>query len=51
MAREQNFLLGLGERLTLPVKVPSGGGDKNPRTTSRRRDLESPQDSSAQRRH
>jgi hypothetical protein len=30
MAREQNFLLGLGERLTGPVKVPSGGGEKNP---------------------
>lgn len=30
MAREQNFLLGQGERLTAPVKVPSGGGAKNP---------------------
>lgn len=30
MAREQNFLLGQGERLTAPVKVPSGGGEKNP---------------------
>jgi len=30
MARDQNFLLGHGERLTAPVKVPSGGGAKNP---------------------
>jgi hypothetical protein len=30
MAREQNFLLGNGERLTGPVKVPKGGGPKNP---------------------
>lgn len=30
MAREQNFLLGNGERLTAPVKVPTGGGPKNP---------------------
>jgi hypothetical protein len=30
MAREKNFLLGRGERLTRPVDVPSGGGDKNP---------------------
>lgn len=30
MARENNFLLGRGERLTEPVEVPSGGGDKNP---------------------
>lgn len=30
MAREQNFLLGHGERLTAPVKVPAGGGEKNP---------------------
>lgn len=30
MAREQNFLLGRGERLTTPVTVPSGGGGKKP---------------------
>src|SRR5450830_1188154 len=30
MARKNNFLLGNGERLTLTVHVPSGGGDKNP---------------------
>lgn len=30
MARENNFLLGNGDRLTEPVTVPSGGGDKNP---------------------
>jgi hypothetical protein len=30
MARQNNFLLGNGERLTQPVQVPSGGGDKNP---------------------
>lgn len=30
MARENNFLLGNGERLTQTVRVPSGGGDKNP---------------------
>lgn len=30
MARLNNFLLGNGERLTRPVQVPSGGGDKNP---------------------
>ena len=30
MPREHNFLLGHGERLAVPVDVPSGGGDKNP---------------------
>ncbi len=30
MPRDQNFLLGQGERLTEPVSVPSGGGRKNP---------------------
>ena len=30
MAREHNFLLGNGERLTAPVTVPSGGGAKKP---------------------
>ncbi len=30
MPREQNFLLGQGERLTEPVSVPSGGGAKKP---------------------
>ena len=30
MARKDNFLLGSGERLTGPVEVPKGGGDKNP---------------------
>jgi hypothetical protein len=30
MAREQNFLLGQGERLTGPVKVTRSGGPKNP---------------------
>jgi hypothetical protein len=30
MARKNNFLLGQGERLTLPVQVPSGGGEKEP---------------------
>jgi len=30
MARENNFLLGNGERLTSKVNVPSGGGTKNP---------------------
>lgn len=30
MAREQNFLLGQGERLTAPVEIRSGGGSKNP---------------------
>lgn len=30
MARNNNFLLGQGERLTHNVSVPSGGGDKNP---------------------
>ncbi len=30
MARQNNFLLGNGERLTSPVQVPAGGGDKNP---------------------
>lgn len=30
MARHNNFLLGNGERLTRPVQVPTGGGDKNP---------------------
>lgn len=30
MAREKNFLLGSGERLTGGVDVPSGGGEKNP---------------------
>jgi Subtilase family len=30
MAREHNYLLGQGERLTAPVKVPSGGGSKRP---------------------
>lgn len=30
MSRDKNFLLGHGERLTLKVTVPSGGGKKNP---------------------
>src|SRR6185503_3014528 len=30
MARKHNFLLGYGQRLTGPVEVPKGGGDKNP---------------------
>lgn len=30
MPRESNPLLGQGERLTAPVEVPRGGGDKNP---------------------
>jgi len=30
MARQNNFLLGNGERLTERVSVPSGGGPKNP---------------------
>jgi hypothetical protein len=30
MPRQNNFLLGHGERLTQRVEVPSGGGDKNP---------------------
>ncbi|MFA6954310.1 MAG: S8 family peptidase [Thermoanaerobaculia bacterium] len=30
MPRQNNFLLGNGERLTHAVTVPSGGGDKNP---------------------
>jgi hypothetical protein len=30
MARENNFLLGNGERLTTPVAVPHGGGSKEP---------------------
>lgn len=30
VARENNFLLGYGERLTAPVTIKSGGGDKNP---------------------
>jgi len=30
MAREHNFLLGKGEKLTIPVEVPSGGGEKAP---------------------
>lgn len=30
MARKHNFLLGNGEKLTGPVLVPSGGGEKNP---------------------
>jgi hypothetical protein len=30
MSRENNFLLGNGERLTSRVTVPTGGGDKNP---------------------
>jgi hypothetical protein len=30
MARKNNFLLGRGEKLTMPVQVPSGGGDKDP---------------------
>jgi hypothetical protein len=30
MARQNNFLLGHGERLTQRVEVPSGGGAKNP---------------------
>lgn len=30
MARENNFLLGNGERLTYNVEVVGGGGDKNP---------------------
>ena len=29
MARKNNFLLGLGERLTGRVEVPTGGGEKN----------------------
>lgn len=30
MARENNFLLGYGERLTAQVNIKSGGGDKHP---------------------
>lgn len=30
MAREKNFLLGQGERLTKPIQVPKSGGVKNP---------------------
>jgi hypothetical protein len=30
MARENNYLLGNGERLAQPVEVRGGGGDKNP---------------------
>lgn len=30
MPREHNFLLGFGERLSTPVDVPTGGGDKHP---------------------
>ncbi len=30
MAREHNFLFGRGEKLSMPVEVPKGGGDKNP---------------------
>lgn len=30
MARKHNFLLGYGQRLTGEVKVPKGGGSKNP---------------------
>ena len=30
MARENNFLLGKGEKLTGIVDIPSGGGPKNP---------------------
>ncbi len=30
MARNNNFLLGAGERLTRKVSVPTGGGEKNP---------------------
>jgi hypothetical protein len=30
MARKHNFLLGNGEKLTAPVLVPSGGGEKKP---------------------
>lgn len=30
MARENNFLLGYGERLTKNVKIPKGSGPKNP---------------------
>lgn len=30
MTRENNYLLGRGERLTTKVKVPSGGGAKDP---------------------
>ena len=30
MAREENFLLGQGEKLTTVVDVPSGGGPKEP---------------------
>ncbi len=30
MARENNFLLGHGERLTTPIKVVTGGDIKNP---------------------
>lgn len=37
MARQNNFLLGFGERLTGKVEVPTGGGDKNPLILFRRR--------------
>lgn len=30
MARENNFLLGSGEKLTAPVDIDGGAGDKNP---------------------
>lgn len=30
MSRDKNFLLGQGERLTSPVKVPKKPGEKNP---------------------
>ena len=30
MARKDNFLLGNGQKLTIRVEVPSGGGPKNP---------------------
>lgn len=36
MPRENNFLLGNGERLTSRVHVPTGGGEKNPPYTFER---------------
>lgn len=30
MAREHNYLLGNGQKLTGPVEIPNGGGPKNP---------------------
>ncbi len=36
MPRENNFLLGRGERLAAPVDVPRGGRDKNPPYTFKR---------------